>query len=150
MHRQTSTSCNTHALCNNMGLMHCDVLHLLKWHAVPCALVRGGGLIWAVMNREILFAVLTVSVNVLTTLSRLWALQAMFLCTLVYITVGVCGYTAFKDRFVSNNQRKCTRWLQDVPLRLQVHPQTCLTYLRVFLASITSIVAICQFRSHSL
>lgn len=26
-------------------------------------------------------------------------LQAMFLCTLVYITVGVCGYTAFKDRY---------------------------------------------------
>lgn len=25
-------------------------------------------------------------------------LQAMFLCTLVYITVGVCGYTAFKER----------------------------------------------------
>ena len=24
--------------------------------------------------------------------------QAMFLCTLVYITVGVCGYTAFKER----------------------------------------------------
>ncbi|KAA6420194.1 MAG: hypothetical protein FRX49_09857 [Trebouxia sp. A1-2] len=26
------------------------------------------------------------------------AQKAMFLCTLVYITVGVCGYTAFKDR----------------------------------------------------
>lgn len=29
----------------------------------------------------------------------LLCLQAMFLCTLVYITVGVCGYTAFKERY---------------------------------------------------
>jgi len=67
----------------------------------------------------------------------------MFLCTLVYITVGVCGYTAFKDRFVSDKQCKCTHQLQHVPLRLQAHRQrTSLNYLHVSLASITSTVAI--------
>ncbi len=75
------------------------------------------------MNHEILFVVLTMSFALLTTLTMRWTLQAMFLCTLVYITVGVCGYTAFKDRFVTNNQCKCTHRLQRVPLRLLTYIQ---------------------------
>ena len=52
----------------------------------------------------------------------------MFLCTLVYITVGVCGYTAFKDRFASDSQCKCIHRLQHVPLRqLTYMQQSCLS-----------------------